>query len=332
MKVEQMTTASWLLSSGGRRGSLVRFLKRTPITEGSSPRVVVTDVSFLTAAGHLADALELVPPVSNPDFILRTLEIALEHAVGVIIPTIDPELEVYARHRELFAEQGVNVWISSPAVTRLGWDKWALYKWLVQQGLPTVDTVQRQDASQRPIHGPVVAKPRNGSSAIGVIRADSLAELQLEALGDEYIVQSRATGYEITVDFAVGSDGRPLAIVPRRRLEVRGGEVSKAVTVAAPAVVDLVEELIAKLPGAYGALNVQLFCDPKTQDLRIIEINPRFGGGYPLTHLSGANFFEALLRDGRGERFRPLLGKPGTLMLRYDSEVIVPDYAVENDG
>lgn len=327
-----MTTASWLLSSGGRRGSLVRFLKRTPIAEGSSPRVVVTDVSLLTAAGHLADALELVPPVSSPDFIPRTLEIALEHAVGVIIPTIDPELEVYARHRELFAEQGVNIWISSPSVTRLGWDKWALYEWLVQQGLPTVDTIQRQDAAQRPIHGPVVAKPRNGSSAIGVVRADSLAELQLDALGDEYIVQSRAAGYEITVDFAVGSDGRPLAIVPRRRLEVRGGEVSKAVTVAAPAVVDLVEELIARLPGAYGALNVQLFCDPRTQDLRIIEINPRFGGGYPLTHLSGANFFEALLRDGRGERFRPPLWKPGTLMLRYDSEVIVPDYAVENDG
>jgi carbamoyl-phosphate synthase large subunit len=313
---------AWLLSSAGRRGSLVRFLKQQPV-RGDRSTVVVTDYSFLSAAGHIADIFEQVPYVRDDDFIPRTLDIARKHGVAVIIPTIDPELEIYARHRDVFAREGIDVWVSSPEVTSLGWDKWKLYRWLREQGLPTVPTFELANLSRRALNGPVGAKPRSGSSGFGVVHADRVDQLVIDQLGDDYIVQSRAPGFELTIDFAVGRTGNVLAIVPRRRIEVRGGEVSKAMTVDYPAVIELARAIAQRLPGAYGALNVQVFFEPSTGELNVIEINPRFGGGYPLAHLAGANFLDALLRDARGELVEELKWQPGVLLLRYDTEVIV---------
>lgn len=317
--------ASWLVSSAGRRGSLVRLLKSQPIS-GRLARVVATDRSELSAAGRLADAFALVPSVADKGFIQRTLDIAHAHNVQVIIPTIDPEIEVFAEHRSLFAEQGINVWVSSPEVARLGWDKWILYGWLLEQGLPTVDTYEITNLPLNSLRGPVVAKPRSGSAGKGVIHADSQSALRRSELDDGYIVQAQAPGFELTVDFAVGRTGRVLAVVPRRRIEVRGGEVSKGVTVDYPAVTAVVKQIASALPGAYGALNAQVFYDQSTESVRIIEINPRFGGGYPLTHLAGANFIDALLRDGRGEDVGEVAWQAGVLLLRYDSEVIVNNF------
>lgn len=289
-------------------------------------RIVATDLSDLSAAGRLADVFERVPPVRDATFISSVLEIARRHDVGVVIPTIDPEIEVYARHKNVFAEHGIDVWVSTPEVARLGWDKWALFGWLREQGLPTVDTFEVRALDTGALEGPVVAKPRSGSSGIGVIVADSVDALGIDDLDDSYIVQSRAPGFEVTVDFAVGRTGRVLGVVPRRRIEVRGGEVSKGVTVDYPAVIEVAHDVASRLPGAYGALNVQVFYDPSTGEINVIEINPRFGGGYPLAHLAGANFFDALLSDGRGEHVAPLTWDAGTLLLRYDTEVIVSGY------
>lgn len=317
-------SVTWLVSSAGRRGSLVRILQQ--LSPGS--RVVATDRSQLSAAGHLADAFEQVPSATDEEFIPRTLDIATRYGVDVIIPTIDPEIEVYAKNRDLFAAHGIDVWVSTPEVSRLGWDKWELYRWLREQGLPTVDTVQISDLPMAGLQGPVVAKPRSGSAGIGVLIADSTEDLDPSKLDIGYIVQSRAPGVEVTVDFAVGGDGRVLGIVPRRRIEVRGGEVSKGVTVDYPAVIETARAVAERLPGAYGALNVQVFYDPSTEDVKVIEINPRFGGGYPLTHLAGANFIDALLRSARGEKFEELKWSSGTLLLRYDSEVTVHGFDV----
>src|SRR5690606_16482822 len=115
-----------------------------------------------------------------------------------------------------------------------------------------------------------------------------------------FVVQSIASGDEITVDFYVDRQGSCLATVPRRRVETRAGEVSKGVTVSEPAVEALVAAMCARLPGPYGALNVQLLRDPATGESAVIEINPRFGGGYPLSLAAGADFPAVLVAEAAG--------------------------------
>lgn len=307
-------THTWLISSGGRRGALVKILRGTP--RGTVSRVVVADASpAMSAAGRLSDQAELAPKVRDPEFIPEMLRLCKKHDVARVVPTIDPELSVYARHRADFSAVGTDVLVSAPEVVRLAEDKWELFKWLRSQGFPTVRTFERTLFNPQSIQGPVIAKPRGGSSSIGIVRESRAADLRLEQLSDDYIIQERATGVEVTVDFAVSREGVFLGAVPRRRLEVRAGEVSKAVTLRAPALEELVRELARSLEGAYGVLNLQVFVEPSTQDIKVIELNARVGGGYPLSDKAGAGFFNQLALNSN----EPLDNwKANLVMLRYD--------------
>lgn len=90
-------------------------------------------------------------------------------------------------------------------------------------------------------------------------------------------------------------------------------------------------EFIQKLKyieGARGCLTIQVFLS-KNQDVILgIEINPRFGGGYPLSYLAGANYskwvIQEYLLDQDIAEFNGW--KDNLLMLRYDAEVLVNDY------
>jgi carbamoyl-phosphate synthase large subunit len=113
--------------------------------------------------------------------------------------------------------------------------------------------------------------------------------------------------------------------VPHQRIETRGGEVSKGVTRKDSNLIDLAGSIAEKLPGARGALNVQCFLD-SSGEIKVIELNARFGGGFPLANRAGAKFPRWMLES--------LLGIPSTttsewqdnlLMLRYDAAVFIND-------
>ena len=308
---------NFLVSSAGRRGALVEILKTVALSRGGGS-VVAIDASPLSAAGHLADHFETVPRVEGEDFVESVVDVVSRNAVDVVIPTIDSEIGRYAENRERFARQGADVWAPSTESARLTFDKWDLFNWLTEHDVPTVETFQAEDPGWRAIEGPVVAKPRAGSSSLGIHRSSSVDDLPSD-LSHDYIVQAMAPGVELTVDFAVDREGRFLGAVPRQRLEVRAGEVSKSVTVRNPEAERIAEALATGLPGMYGVANVQLFFDPDAGSARVIEVNPRFGGGYPLTHAAGADLITAML-ESRPSR---LTWEEGLTMLRYDSAVFV---------
>ena len=307
-----------LISSAGRRVALLRLFRRTLADLGLTGRVLAADMSALSAAFHEADEGFVVPRCTSEEFVPEMLELCRRHRVGLVIPTIDPELAVYAAHRDEFAEIGTTVAVSTPEVVAIGGDKQATHQWLTANGLPAVAQGSVEEARSWPL--PVVVKPRFGSASIGlsVVRTDA----QWAAVGDEeMIVQKMAPGVEHTLDVLADRDGRCCCVVPRRRLEVRAGEVSKAVTVRSQPLIDLGRALCEALPGAYGALNVQVFV--AGDEVRVIELNARFGGGFPLAWEAGAPFPRWIIEELLGE---PVSGDPagwrdGLVMLRYDDAV-----------
>lgn len=314
-----MPESNWLVSSAGRRGHLVAILRDVSELCGGGA-IVAIDSSPLSAAGLLADKFEVVPPVSDPAFVDQILEICDRHSIRHVVPTIDTELSVYAAARARFAEFGHEVWVSSPEVVAIGTDKWLFHAWLTQHDLPSPLTVEAGGAAAGRLRGPVIAKPRSGSASIGVLRAPSVEALPIEQLGDGYIVQELAAGYEVTVDFAVDRSGKLRGISARRRLEVRAGEVSKAVTIDHPRLRAEVERFVSVLPGAFGVLNVQVIVDDQTDALTFIELNPRFGGGYPLSWQAGAQFPLWLAQGSAGTVMRRD-ARSGVVMLRFDQAV-----------
>jgi len=284
-------------------------------------RVLAADMSPLSAAFHHADDRFLVPRCTTEEFVPAMLELCEREQVALVVPTIDTELPALAAARDRFAQAGVTVAISDPDTIAIGADKRLTHRWLVDNGFPTVAQGEVVDVIADPGSWdfPAIVKPVRGSASIGVRLVQRASEL--EGAHSDVVVQGLAPGDEHTVDLFVDPTGTVTSVVPRRRLEVRGGEVSKAVTVHHSGLEALVRAIGANLPGARAALNVQVFVDG--DDLAVIEMNPRFGGGYPLSFQAGALFPTWLLAGVTGRRCEPQPWREGVVMLRYDGAVFV---------
>jgi len=322
-----MTTV--LVSSAGRRVELLRSFREALHDLDLNGRVIATDRSWYSSARHSADAGFEVPACTDRAFVPRMVELCVEQQVDLVVPTIDPELPVLAAASSELAAVGTTVAVSAPAVVAIAADKVATHEWLVANDLPTVRQTTlasvRDDPDAWPF--PLVVKPRFGSAAHGVTIVSDTTELEVAARVGDVVVETVAAGTEYTIDVLVDRAGARVCAVPRRRLEVRAGEVAKAVTVRSASLEQLAVEVCDALPDPFGALTIQVFVDDRTDQLAIIELNARFGGGFPLSREAGADFPRWILED--------LVGLPstasadgwraGVVMLRYDAAVFVAD-------
>jgi carbamoyl-phosphate synthase large subunit len=306
-----------LISSAGRRGELVEIFRRVL---GGNGRVLTADMSRLSSAGLMGDGHHVVPAVSDPGFLNRMLTLCAENGVRHIVPTIDTELPFYAMNRSRFLEAGITVWVSSPEAVAIAQDKRLTNQFLRDAGLPC--PAQRDLERRDEVPLPVIAKPARGSSSVGLTRVDTEHGFDSLDRSLDYVVEEIVPGVEFTVDCLVDLDGRCQATVPRRRLETRAGEVSKGWLQANTAVEQVAREVMQALPGAFAVLNVQIFFDVATESLSVIEINARFGGGFPLAYAAGADFPGWMIRHVDGQQAQPALTwRPDVVMLRYDQGV-----------
>lgn len=321
------------LSSAGRRVALLEGFRDALRGLGLTGYVYAVDACLTAPALRLADASWQVPGCEAPEFLPAMLELCRREQIDLLIPTIDTELPVYAAHREQFAALGTRVAVSGPETVSVAADKLRTHAWLTEHGFPTVRQTTVADFLAHPESWefPLIVKPRWGSAGKGVDRVASQEALRLlPDLKTDSIVQEVAPGREYTVNVLVSRSGRCLCATPHLRMEVRAGEVSKAVTVKHRGLMELARDMAEALPEAFGAFNFQCFLRGDS-DMKVIEINARFGGGYPLAREAGADFPRWMLQD--------LLGGPvdatfdgwqdGLAMFRYDQAVFVCGQAAE---
>lgn len=305
-----------LLSSVGRRVELVRMFRQAL---GPGSRVIATDMSPIAPGLYAADSGFLMPRIDKPEFLSRLLELCRQESISAIIPLLDPELTVLAAARETFAQQGVTVLVASPEMVHICEDKLLTTSFLTNIGVPVPRTfTDPESALQSGI--PLIVKPRRGSAANDVHSCFSSDELHfwwLRVPGP--MIQQRLSGDEITIDVLSDLNGKPLVQVQRQRLKVRAGEVERGITVHYPEIADYALRIAAALK-APGVINIQCFFTDSGP--RFTEINPRFGGGYPLAHAAGAGFPERIVQMLRGDRAMPPLGiRTGVVMMRYDEAI-----------
>jgi predicted ATP-grasp superfamily ATP-dependent carboligase len=322
-----------LLSSAGHRIERLKMFRWTLAKLRLPGYVLVTDMSPISAAFQAADGAWTVPPCDSAEYIPTMLRLCRENNVRLLAPNIDPELTPLAVHRDQFAKVGTTVLVSTPEVVAIGEDKLLTHRWLTEHGFPTVRQATLEEVLAAPEQWPfpLIVKPRNGSASKGVAKVFDHQELMVATRRGEFLVQTLGQGREYTVDVLANRQGRCLCAVPRQRIEVRGGEVSKGITVRNERIMKLAAQICETLPGAYGPLNIQLFHDEATGEMQVIEINPRFGGGFPLSWQAGAKFPKWIIEE--------ILGRPSTaafdqwadqlVMLRFFSAVFVEFQEIE---
>ena len=315
-----------LITSAGKRVVLVQIFQRTIQELGLSAKVYTTDMRpELAPAGIVSDECIKVPRCTADNYIDTLLIICQEKNVGVIIPTIDTELFVLANNHKRFEEKGVKLAVSDWAFIQVCRDKRLTAAYFRKLGIPVPEPVDKL----HPVF-PMFAKPYDGSLSTNIHTIHRPEEMTPEILEDpkllfmEYI--SPEEYKEFTVDMYYGLDSRVKGIVPRERIEIRAGEINKGITRKNP-IVNFLRQRMDYLEGVRGCICLQLFFRKNDGNVKGIEINPRFGGGFPLSYYAKANYAEYLIReyllDETVDYSEDWLDR--TLMLRYDNDIIVYD-------
>lgn len=317
-----------LLSCAGRRVELLSIWKRTCLEKLLDTEIIAADAQPFAPAFILAHRQCLLPRVDTPAYIDRLLDACEKNDIRWIVPTIDTELTILSKFKRKFDEIGTTVFVSDEETIRIAADKRHTHAWFVQNHFPTFEQDTIDNVLNNPDwQYPCFVKPANGSRSVGAALIHSPDELvaHQKASTTTDVVESLGTGVEVTVDAYVSLlTGKCLCVVPRQRLEVRDGEVAKAKTIDPPEIIELVKNVAETLPGARGPLCIQLFWNPQTRDIKLMEINPRFGGGYPLTDAAGAHFTHALIDESNGKEAHIRTDwTRGLVMLRYDQSLFV---------
>jgi carbamoyl-phosphate synthase large subunit len=321
-----------MLTCAGRRHYLVQFFREAL---GNQGKVFAGDATLEAPALQAADESFLLPPIKHSDYFDKLLDICQQKQVRLIIPLNDLELPYLARQRDRFLEIGTIPVVSSPEVIDLCFDKFATFQFLQKLGISAPKTYlsldEARDAiAQGEISFPLVVKPRWGSASIGIEYPEDDEELELayrfvkKLLGKSFLaevsssdpercilIQERLTGQEHGLDIINDLEGSYITTFIKRKLTMRAGETDRAVTVENSEIKQLGEKIGQNL-GHIGNLDCDVMVGSK--GLCVLELNPRFGGGYPFSQIAGANIPAALIAWANGE-------KPDDSWLRVEGNI-----------
>lgn len=314
-----------LILSAGRRVELVQDFQAEAAKFSDGLKVLTTDLNpKMSSACQVSDGSFTVPRIDSPEYIDSIFDLAVRESIGLIIPTIDTELQKLAEARTRFESAGIHIIVSDSSLVNACRDKRNTVALFNHYGISCPE-IYRPDN----IQFPCFAKPYDGSRGIGTQAVHSKEELTEELLNDPkmmfcQLIDIKNTFHEFTVDIYYDKQGRLKCAVPRERLEVRSGEVSKGAT-RKGWLYDFLVKKLSMVEGARGCLTAQFFYHDASQTIYGVEINPRFGGGFPLTYASGANYPGWLIREYLfGESINFFSDWENNLiMLRYDAKVLV---------
>lgn len=292
---------------------------------GVDLRILGVDVQpELSSACYEADAAFAVPPCTSSEFVSALLRLCREQGVDLLVPTIDPELTALSASRADFAAQGTDLVVSAPLVIRIARDKMVTADVFAQAGIPVPRTAMLSAMLDEgaSLQWPLMIKPAVGSGSVGIQVVHTSGEARaLRAMRRDFVVQEFWQGEEYTVGMFFDRSGGLRCAIPHRRLETRGGEVSKGTTERVPVLLALAEKIATVLPGARGPLCFQAIVR-SDGEAAVFELNARFGGGYPLVHHAGARFSRWLLEELLGRKASWTEDwRPGVTMLRYGAAI-----------
>lgn len=310
-----------LFTCAGRRNYLLEYFKEVL---GDSGKILAADMDITAPALAVADQAVLVPEVYADNYVDKLKDICRSEKVDALISLNDLELPVLAAARKDFEELGVRLIISREEVVDICFDKYKTIEFCAKIEVATPLTYLNLEEAKKAIdsgqlHFPVVVKPRWGSASVGIEFPRSLEELELayrlalkkishsilaeaskQDLEQSVIIQEKINGKEYGLDILNDFSGSTRQVYTKEKLAMRAGETDKSVLRRSAELEDIGFR-VGKALGHIGNVDCDVF--EKDGKFYLLEINPRFGGGYPFSHMSGANYPAAICSWIRGEEF-----------------------------
>lgn len=312
---------NYLMLSVGRRGELLKNFRKS-IAEGS--KLIATDLSPYAPALYFADKQYLVPRIDDPSYIDTILDICKKEEIDAVTTFIDPEIELLAKNRDHFAELGVEVLAPYEHTAQLCFNKYLMFRHLVQSGIPTVKTWGTIEEFDQANQGfPVFVKPRTGSGSVGARKVNSHEELAIAMAEDSsLIIQEYMDCLDLDADVYIDTiSHEAVSAFSKKKIETRIGGASKTVSFKDEKLFAFIQQ-ICKVLKFNGPVDMDFFY--RDGQYYLSEVNPRFGGAYLHAYGAGVDFIKLIENNLRGNANKPSFGdyEEGVVMMMYDSVVI----------
>lgn len=321
-----------LFTGAGRRVELMQAFRQASLRLGINLKIYGADMAGSAPALAYCDYSRKICAMRDKDYIPQLIEICKKDKIDLMIPTIDTDLIVLSENKDQFEQIGTRVLISDPDKILLCRDKNNTYDLFASCGLMAPKPINDYRKYSGPY--PCFIKPKDGSSSINAFKVEREDEIApyAEKIGD-YIIQPFIEGREYTIDIFCDFDGNPIYIVPRERIAVRSGEVLKTRIELDERMIKEAKQLIKNL-NPCGPITVQLIRQKETGDDFYIEINPRYGGGAPLSMKAGADSAEAVMRLMMGEvlTYQNKGIRDGAVFSRFDQSICIACESENTDG
>ena len=302
-----LTHMNILFTCAGRRNYLITYFKDALKHQGMT---IAVDNQISAPALMDANIGIVVPNINDPNYIDTLKSIVKTYNVKALISLNDLELPLLSKYKEELEHMGVKVLVSDEDIVEISFDKWKTYKYFNKLNIDTPLTFLSIDEAleaieQKVLQYPLILKPRWGSSSIGIDTVENKRELQLcyellkiklqksilndvssQSIDKCILIQEKINGQEYGIDILNDFNGKYYDSFVRKKLAMRSGETDKAISV--------INEKFSKLGKKIGSSTRHIGnmdCDffVANEKIYFLEMNPRFGGGYPFSHEAGIN-------------------------------------------
>lgn len=306
-----------MLTSVGRRAYMVKYFKEVL---GNTGKVYVSNSDNKSIAFKYADEKVISPLIYDENYIPFLLDCCKKNSIDILISLFDIDLLILARHKNQFGKIGTKVIVSDPQIIEICNDKWKTYQFLKENGfhapasyLSINDVITKISIGE--LNYPIVVKPRYGCGSISVAIAYDEEDLRYltkkanEDIANSYlkyessvtenkvIYQECLKGQEYGADIINDLNGKTQNVIVRKKIAMRSGETDIAELVDEPIIERELEEL-GKATKHIANMDCDVFLVDRVP--YILEMNARFGGGYPFSHMGGCNLPKAIIEWVKG--------------------------------
>lgn len=300
---------------------MINLFKKARTKLGINGSVITADATEDAPATFFSDRNYKISRVNSDTYLQELMDICIGERISLIVPTIDTELLPLALNREIIeSKTDAKILLSSTDLIKNCRNKYDTAEWLQTLGFLTPKIYAYDPSSEYSF--PLFIKPFDGSSSINTFKINNREELNFFVKYiPNYIIQEYIEGIEYTIDVLADLQGNPLYIVPRKRLATRSGEISKGRISKDPEIIRLIGELVEKTR-PIGPITVQGIMSKGR--FYIIEINPRFGGGVPMSITAGAKIPEKIYKILNGTPvFYEDDYEDDLLIVRFDASISI---------
>lgn len=315
-----------LVTSAGRRVSLVKIIQKEIKKLDIKSKVITIDSSPIwSPACYISDKFYKVPKLNSNKYKDALLQICKKEKIGLIIPTIDTELPIISSLKCDLEKYQIYSVISGSDCLSTFEDKYKSFHFFTKNEIETPQTwllseyLKNNDGIKEKIY----AKPKKGSCSSGIVITSNIEELR-NLDKDNYIVQEKVNGSEYTINCFVNELGELVTAIPHKRIKIRSGEVCFAQTQYIPELEEIALKIVSSCQSLLGPFCFQAIKDNKSRSYKVLELNPRFGGGYPIADKAGGKFIQWLLEEHFSlNKTYTNKWKKNVRMLRYDEAIFL---------